>query len=1125
MSSFYYLSKYGANNHTTLDSSNNIWGNNFMGAMLNYYKINTGSVGFLFENSGDAVVDSDDTFSSFYDTYKTIIGSDILSYTNQYSNTNKMAFGDMMNLGNGGITYTNNFSADPSEFNYRLTRDGEAYRYTENGTALALTNDANGDTQLNFTDLEVAYNSYYDYKTAQFDGRTSNLTAVNSALNLTSLGLDYATVMTQSGVDATNVSSVYQNLVDQLVKELKAIKPNTISDDDRIAMEKTLDEKQASLKAIDDALFGYASGGAVTTGGNIYFQTRFQFNGATPDASVETAATNGTTNKYFISSYNSSATRNPSVYTFTQGTLYFASAADRTRYNAIMAGTDHDSTDITYYQGNNIEYKIHGTPALPTNITEAMYNAIGTIVAGEQTAADSRISFEEQLRSTIFDYITVNPTSAVQSMDFTPAITPTESVQTNVLEKLKDANGDGVYDDPLPAYTALSPANSITKPEIINFVKDNFASLSSTDKADAIETIFAMKMMEKYIDQITDAVMANVIDTDTVPDDSTGTRTKETQPLVTYVSDISVRTQDTNALYAPLEIRHLKGSYNDATVENALVKELGDSLFNSGDISGSATEAEKKEFGLYLGELTAGIMEQYWIENFNKSNAEAFPDYFNREFRAYLNPDAYSASRGVQFRTAAGSLKTFNLNFTEDPAKMSIVDNMMEKQAFVQIYSKMEDRSRAEMELFEASAALDVVQNINTQEYLYRLNMLAALEKLVDSNANLKDKVDFSGITRNLMEIGPGASKNPWWEEYFPWFKGFYGNLPEGATPEDMFDKDGNLKASMIGANGNLIDPYIVNINGVDYVMGVDDNKDGKINGAKEILGINDTVDNSFDSLKALDLDSDGIVSQAEMQEKGIVFEAMNVVDRLNGAQIKTDFINSINLSSLQNADGTNGVFGTFEVQLANGKKAGGIQTFETQNYFNNLFGTYVDMSFLSETTSSESTQATNIATKTETPSAATKEILTTTKDTSSKFDIKTIQAKQFNFFSYLDNLEEEDATESVEEDVVEETAIDTTENTNQDTTSAASTAKSVIKNIIKPIKLDVDKEPVLVVDNREITVDALLEDLCWKMDIGKLTFKQKYDILGGVDATKSSDVIIRKMEEKLSLVKNQFSA
>jgi hypothetical protein len=438
----------------------------------------------------------------------------------------------------------------------------------------------------------------------------------------------------------------------------------------------------------------------------------------------------------------------------------------------------------------------------------------------------------------------------------------------------------------------------------------------------------------------------------------------------------------------------------------------------------------------------------------------------------------------------------------------------------------MEDRSRAEMELFEASAALDVVQNINTQEYIYRLNMLAALEKLVDSNTNLKGKVDFSGLTRNLVEIGPGASKNPWWEEYFPWFKGFYGNLPEGATPEDMFDKDGNLKGSMMGANGTLIDPYIVNINGVDYVMGVDENKDGKINGAQEVLGIKDTIDNSFASLKELDVNADGIVSQSEMKEKGIIFEAMNAADRLNGAQIKTDFINSIDLASLQNADGTNGVFGTFEVQLTNGKKAGGIQTFETQNYFNNLFGTYVDMSFLSEATSSEATQSITIAAKTAVPAIApaTKEISTTTEDSSDKFDLKSIQAKQFNFFSYLDNVEE-DSTESVAEDAVEEKSADTTENVNQDTVSEVSIVKSAIKNIIKPIKLDVDKELVIVVDNREITVDALLEDLCWKMDIEKLTYKQKYDILGGIDATKSSDIIIRKMEEKLSLVKNQFSA
>jgi len=1288
MSNFYYLNQYGANSHKALDAGNNINSNNFVGAMLNYNKVSLGSVGFLFEN--DTTTEAD-TFSSFYDTYKIIVGSDILSYTNKYSNTNSMAFGDMMNSQKGGsTTFTSNFSATANDFQYRLTKDGAPYRYTENGTGIALK-DVTGDTKSDFTDLEVAYQTYYDYKINQFNQKPADLATVTSAVNLSTLGLDYASVRAQAGVTDANIASVYQNLVNQLTDELKTIKSGTISETDRIAMEKTLEDKQAALKSIDDALFGYTEGGT-TSSTNSYYQAKFTFTGQTPAASVETASKSGTTNAYSFSEASS-----------------VASNSGFTTYATYAALVSANPANGTYCIGSSnpwLKVIVTKNAAAPGNITTAMYAALGSITTAGGTSAAATAAFRNSVIGGITTYIKANPSAAVESMNFTPAVNPSANVQTKVFAKIfgisDPVTGDITtlaVETIAQAYGLLPDAATITKDNIIAFVNTHFASLTAADKADAIETLFAKKMQEKCTNQIADAIIASVISSDTNPEDASGSLTKTVITSTQVISDITVRDKDKNYSYGTpsINITNLKGYIQDsrsasdedksfldwgsdkegndfplrnasnylrglgATIKNAdgttlgtndgdgnnaavetlfahiadgtatitdptgtglytvvdggnsyvidtnvkptaagfniadgisradvdfinvhtarscgqktndwkpflsgwhtgeinqqkdvlagyiniagmsadnsmqlrhlkdpadttaLITELADSLLKGGSITTTKGSAEDKQnFAIYLSEVTSGIIEQYWIENFNKQNAEPINDYYNREIRSYLNPNATSSVIEFKFlvkdkvNPTVTKLVNFKLNFDEDPAVVNTVDNIMESQAFAKIYSKMEDRSRAEMELFEASSALDIVQNINTQEYSYRLNMLSALEKMVngagagEGNANVKGKVDFSGVTRSLVEIGPGADKNPWWKEYFPWFKGFYGTLPEGATADEMFDDKGNIKASMVSQNGALVDPYIVKINDVDYVMGIDTNKDGKINGAQEVLGINDKIDTSFASLKALDLNADGTVSQDELQKGGIIFEALNTTDRLNGAQIKSDFIKSIDLASLQNADGQNGIFGTFEVQLANGKKAGAIQTFETQEYFNNLFGTYVDMSFLSKT------PAAPVATKTTaTPVVAAAKTASTTQDqTSTKFDMKAFLAKQYNFFSDLENT---DATAEVETPVVEAPVVETP------VAQVVEAPKAVVAP--KMAALNINQKTLITVANQEMTVDALLEDICWKMDIEKLTPKQRYDILGSVDATKSSDVIIRKMEERLSLVKNQFSA
>ncbi|MDD3418962.1 MAG: hypothetical protein PHE78_00010 [Candidatus Gastranaerophilales bacterium] len=534
------------------------------------------------------------------------------------------------------------------------------------------------------------------------------------------------------------------------------------------------------------------------------------------------------------------------------------------------------------------------------------------------------------------------------------------------------------------------------------------------------------------------------------------------------------------SIFAGTSVTYLEGG-NLVTVtakantdEDSLVYQMAKSLLEAGDITSSdssVTDKDKLEFAIYVSEVSAAIMEQYWIENFNKDNAESFTDYFAREFSAYMNPhaDGGSANKVFQFLTnpddSNATFKSFMLNFSEDPAQENIMDRIMEKQAFAQIYSKMEDRSRSEMALFEQAAATDIVANINNKEYEYRLALLAALE-IESKNNNLG--VDFSGVTNSLATLGPGADKNPWWKEYFPWFKGFYGNLPEGATIEDMFDENGNLTMSFSGAGNMLVDPYIIKVNGVDYVMGVDSNKDGKINDAKEVLGITDTVDDGFASLVALDKNNDGYISQQELKDQGIVLEAMNVSDRLKGTTLSVDMLKGINLSTIQSQDGTNNVYGTFSVDLANGSKASAIQIFETQSYFNNLFGTFADLSFLTLTT--QATEQTAVPPST-VDGAET--LIEETEEVAPAQETQNIFTKRFNFFTYLNNQEEK------EEEVVS----------------------------------------VATVSNKEANLNKLIENMCWKLDVAQLTVKERYDILGSLDVSKSDDENNKIIAEKLKQV------
>lgn len=440
--------------------------------------------------------------------------------------------------------------------------------------------------------------------------------------------------------------------------------------------------------------------------------------------------------------------------------------------------------------------------------------------------------------------------------------------------------------------------------------------------------------------------------------------------------------------------------FEKSSLINKLTQQLT-SFVSAGDEDGDIDAAS------YVARAILGIIEDYLAENFNKQNPESIETYFAREFATLFNPNNKEGIIDVVINkngTYTPQVIKMDFRVTENGVG-KIVQSLLSSQTFYEIGSKLEDRTRKEMELFESATALDIVQNINTQEYIYRLNILAGLEKI---NEEQGLGLDFSMVNKTLVSLGAGSSSNPWWQEYFPWFKGFYGNIPEGATAEDMFDENGNL-TGLGQVGGMTIDPYILKINGVDYVLGKDNNQDGKINDATEILGIEDKIEDNFASLEALDIDKDGYISNEELKKGNIILQAVNQNERLNGASMSIDFVNGISLSSLKKENGTNNIYGTFSADMKNGSTVSGIQTFEQENYFHNLFGTYTDLSFLNKAETTTENQET------------TEE---KTEETQIKY-MAGVFSKKFSFLSNVESNSTEISVDKLIEDISWKLSID----------------------------------------------------------------------------------------------------
>lgn len=157
-----------------------------------------------------------------------------------------------------------------------------------------------------------------------------------------------------------------------------------------------------------------------------------------------------------------------------------------------------------------------------------------------------------------------------------------------------------------------------------------------------------------------------------------------------------------------------------------------------------------------------------------------------------------------------------------------------------------------------------------------------------------------------------------------------------------------SVVSSAVNASVRGHDPYLIEINGVRYMM-IKDNKDGVFN-KNDILGITDTTTTVFASLRPLDLNRDNKLTGEELTKAGIRLVKINSNGKLLYKDKSQDFKNSnivfIHMTELRKAyanNGRTGDFGYYDVVIKNaqGKKqlVTGVVTFETEQeirkYFN----------------------------------------------------------------------------------------------------------------------------------------------------------------------------------------------
>lgn len=305
----------------------------------------------------------------------------------------------------------------------------------------------------------------------------------------------------------------------------------------------------------------------------------------------------------------------------------------------------------------------------------------------------------------------------------------------------------------------------------------------------------------------------------------------------------------------------------------------------------------------------------------------------------------------------------------DDPqlGPVDILQDMYGTQQLLALYKQYEaaDNQAHSLEL-SLSVALQ-----NSAEFDFRKELAnQILELLVNNNPSYVEQIMDQMSVAKTIERGSSITAGANSSVTVPKFDGYYGDV--------------NTVAETKGSSTNvLVDPYTVMINGTKYVFGLDSNTNGNLDDVSEILGITDTKENPFKSLLDIDGNADGIISQDELKRAGVVLQAVDASGKLTSSKLDVSAIKSISVDSFVTSEAER-MIGTFQVKLANGTVTSGEQTLDDQSYFNNLFGTLVDLRPYQTAAAAASSTTGTTGTTSSTSSTATTASTDTTSTTSS---------------------------------------------------------------------------------------------------------------------------------------------
>lgn len=386
-----------------------------------------------------------------------------------------------------------------------------------------------------------------------------------------------------------------------------------------------------------------------------------------------------------------------------------------------------------------------------------------------------------------------------------------------------------------------------------------------------------------------------------------------------------------------------KGTIPNTDEENINGEKEGEAIL-AADMS--EEEIRKILFGENGNYVTDNAFYRYFVQLKSDSSAS---------FDKSLEQNFSDFNQGTQIILGTGSYT----GVTAGQEKLSPIDVMKDlyvTQELLALYQQYEEVSAKANHM---QMALDTAL-VYSAEFDFRKALAQKVEQMIlekDDDLGGSSTLALSNYKKTVDNTKRGSIlTNQGLQESFDMstiysFQGIYGNV--ASTDEHTKKTD------------TLVDPYILNINGTQYVLGRDTNQNSTIDDLSEILGINDTLDNPFASLISLDSNNDKTISQEELLKAGIILNAVSKDGTLTKSSYDTSLLRSIDLNSLTATDNNSGIVGTFNALLTNGNKIDGVQTFDDQSYFNKLFGKPVDLSpYQNEANAISTTEA--IATSTQ---------------------------------------------------------------------------------------------------------------------------------------------------------------